>query len=168
MDYSSKIKRMSENMAADYHVALGKKEAAEERLYTAEASKNAYESRENVLREELNVILKAGVKQLEYAADNLSDAATHTMRNVFGPEYTKLKIELDTSSRDSLATILVGKMDEGVEYFAEPYEDNGGGMNDTISTVLKLSALIGYEPDVDNALLADEPSKSDSGLAIFR
>jgi hypothetical protein len=141
----------------------GKRESLQESLIELEDLYEDLNAKDSMYREELVIILRASAKQLESAAENLASAANYSIPTVFGSDYEKLTIELDSSGRSTLAEIRLYKTENGETYSADPYEDNGGGVNDVASVLLKLGALIGYRPKVENALICDEPSKHVSG-----
>lgn len=148
-----------EKINNDYQMNLGRKLSLEEAIEEGEKRKMTLAANDTMFREELAVIMSANAKQIKSAAEMLSSAASYSLNTVFGSEYESLDIELDFSSANTRANIVLKKHFEGEVYDGDPHEDNGGGVNDVVSSLLKLSALTGYEPAVDNALLADEPSK---------
>lgn len=131
-------------------------------------------SRDIMLKEELNIILKANAVQIRFAADNLTKGINHTLPLVFGSEYEGVDIVSDSTGSATTAQFVIKKMYNGTIYEADPYEDNGGGICDPISILAKLAALMSFSPPIENALLADEPTKHVSaeyrdGLAkVFR
>lgn len=152
-----------EDLRKRYNIDTGKLQSAQERIGVLRTRRAECEEKDMMYREELAVILSAGARQLQLAAENLASAANYSIQTVFGSDYHSLAIEADATGSAAVANITLYKYEGGELYPADPYEDNGGGVNDVASALLKLGALVGYEPTVQNALLCDEPSKHVSG-----
>lgn len=153
------LEKRLEGAKAAHNQALGKKHAIEDDIKEKAHQIASLETYGRQLDEELQVILKAGSRQIVYAASALSEAATFSIREIMPPSYKGLDIKVSPSETSVKAEFALSKEIDGTIYEGDPFEDNGGGVNDIISSSLKLSALVGFEPTVENALLADEPSK---------
>lgn len=148
-----------DNTRAKYNQDVGRLHGAEERLDLNLKQKAERDADEIMYREELAVILSAGAKQLNTAAETLSAAASYAVQKVFGNDYEGLSIEPDASGNSTIAKIVLRKYYNGEIMPADPFEDNGGGVCDVVSGILKFSALNSYDPPVENAFITDEMSK---------
>lgn len=155
----SGLDRAISDLRNNYNQNVGRLRSAEDRLRNLEEDKAERQSLEVMYREELAVILSAGAQQLELAANQLAGAASYAIQQVFGEEYEELTIKTDASGSATIAEIFIHKYFEGDIVTTDPFENNGGGVNDVISGLLKISALEGYDPPIENALLSDEMSK---------
>lgn len=140
--------------------AVGQRETVVEDIQRKKESIVAFERRDIQLTEEMSVVQKTGARQLQTAATAMANAATYSIQNILEPDYLGLEFEITSDERTTKAVPVLKKVGpDGTIYSANPYEDNGGGVNDIISISLKLAALSGYQPTIENALLLDEPSK---------
>lgn len=108
--------------------------------------------------EEMEVINKAGAKQLEIAVENMRNLSSYAIQKIYSGEYDGTKFTIEPGDKTRLIISLVKNFEDG-KYDADPEQDDAGGVNDALSVVLKIAAVMGYEPFVDNAILADEPTK---------
>lgn len=155
----SLLKSQLDGVRAEHHKNTGKRDQIKETIETLEASVAEGRRRGLMLEEELQVILKAGIRQVEVAASTLENAANFSIANILPPEYKSFNIELDKTSKSITANFILKKDVDGIIYDANPIEDNGGGVCDILNSSLKLAALVGYTPSIEGPLVADEPTK---------
>lgn len=171
MKASDEIRQAISDKKTKVNMAKGRLSAHTDDADALRAEIALLESQEIMYRSELKVITQASTEQIAAAAEGLARFANYAIPVVFGGEYEKLDITPDSTGTSPKASIVLWKRDGENLYDADPYEDNGGGVNDVISAQFKLGALIGYYPPVENAFIADEMSKHVSakyreGLAL--
>lgn len=153
------LKRDIASIKEKHYEDRGRLKKIQEELATELETEASCTARNSLLEEELQVILKAGARQIQNAANSLSESASYSIRKIMPQEYKGLNIEIDPSGRSITAQFELLKEQDGVVYSADPFEDNGGGVCDILSVSIKLSSLIGFTPAVEGPLIADEPSK---------
>lgn len=171
MRASDEIRQVLTDKKARINMAKGRLAAHIDDADALRSEIERLESVEVMYRSELKVITQASTEQISAAAEGLARFANYAIPVVFGGEYERLDITPDSSGPSSKAAITIWKREGDKLHDADPYEDNGGGVNDVVSSQLKLGALTGYYPPVENAFIADEMSKHVSakyreGLAL--
>ena len=156
---SSKLRSDLQTAKRRYHEALGELNGIVKRKEALEAALKQDTIDLAMFQEEFEVILSAGLEQVRETCDLLGASAENALKRVFGADYEKFEIRPDITGSKNLADIVLHKHYEGETYEGHPFDDNGGGVNDVISAMLKLTTINLMDPPIENAFIPDEITK---------
>lgn len=108
------------------------------------------------------VLQKLSENQRNLAKVRLEELATQALRYSIGGEYSVI-IELEDIRKRPQANVFIYKNENGEEPTEEdledPFNDNGGGLVDIISTAIKLVVAQAQDIPIEGPLILDEPFK---------